>query len=351
MMAGCTAFNDEYTSRDGNLGDDTECGSDADCAADEVCSEGVCEPAEAGCQSDAECADGTFCDRGACVPWEAPECEANADCGRDRVCALGECWDRECEDEDADGFCADGGDCDDQNALVHPGAAEERDGLDNDCDGEVDEDGDACRSDADCRDGICVGGACREDEMECRSDADCRGGICLDGTCREDEIECRSDADCRNGACVNGVCRPDEPECEDADADGVCAEDGDCDDRNPGVHPGAREVRDGLDNDCDGQVDEGGALVCAVDSDCPRGLACVAGICAEPQPECRDNDGDGFCPEDGDCDDRDASIHPDAEELRDGLDNDCDGQVDEGDACASDADCGRDQACFDGVCR
>src|SRR5207249_7010920 len=41
----------------------------------------------------------------------------------------------------------------------------------------------------------------------------------------------------------------------DADGDGISACNGDCNDLNPAVHPGAAEVCDGLDDDCDGQGD------------------------------------------------------------------------------------------------
>ena len=96
----------------------------------------------------------------------------------------------------------------------------------------------------------------------------------------------------------------------------------DCDDQNTSVYPGAGEVCDGLDNDCDGVVD---------------GPAAVARAPFYP-----DRDGDGFggpaldrCPQGderggapGDCDDTQAGVSPSATEVCDGLDNDCDGFVD-----------------------
>jgi hypothetical protein len=85
---------------------------------------------------------------------------------------------------------------------------------------------------------------------------------------------------------------------QDLDGDGS-PEGDDCDDANPLVFPGAVEFVDGIDNDCDGVIDEG-----------------------------RDMDGDGW-PVEEDCDDNNDQIGPGAWEQQDGIDNDCNGIVDD----------------------
>ena len=107
----------------------------------------------------------------------------------------------------------------------------------------------------------------------------------------------------------------------DDDGDGYDESEGDCDDSDPGVHPGATEVEDGIDNDCDGHVDgEPG------DDDDDDDTASGGDDDGDPQD---DADGDGFTEAEGDCDDSDAYIHPDARERNNGVDDDCDGEVDE----------------------
>jgi len=103
----------------------------------------------------------------------------------------------------------------------------------------------------------------------------------------------------------------------DGDRDGVPAED-DCDDADASAFPGATEICDDVDNDCDGAL---------------------------PAEEL-DLDGDGFAPCRGDCDDGDDTVYPIAPELCDGIDNDCDGDLQEVDA-DGDGERGCDGDCDD----
>ena len=109
----------------------------------------------------------------------------------------------------------------------------------------------------------------------------------------------------------------------DADADGYPASE-DCDDTNADINPGADEVCDEFDNNCDGEVDEGVKAVFYADADGDghAGDSITIEACAAP---------DGFVAEATDCDDLNADVNPDAAEVCDGWDNDCDDLVDDAD--------------------
>jgi hypothetical protein len=175
------------------------------------------------------------------------------------------------------GTVANSDDCDDLGAAVHPGAVESCDGVDEDCDGAVDDDA--------------VGAT------TWFRDAD-------------------GDGFAGSGETVAACAQPA----------GYEAAATDCDDFASRVNPGAVEVCDGFDDDCDGTVDVGASDVLTF---------------------YQDGDGDGFgdaltvftaCEAGaavtmaGDCDDADASLHPYAPEICDGLDDDCDGDTDDADS-------------------
>ena len=119
---------------------------------------------------------------------------------------------------------------------------------------------------------------------------------------------------------ADGYGDPDEEILESCDGppEGYVADADDCDDTNAEVHPGADELCDGLDNDCDGLEDEDlGLLECHTDAD-GDGFGDAAGP-VSMQCEC----GPGSVADGSDCDDADPDIHPDAEEVCDGIDNNC----------------------------
>ena len=100
----------------------------------------------------------------------------------------------------------------------------------------------------------------------------------------------------------------------------------DCNDLLWEVNPGRDEECDGLDNDCDGLRDE--ALGCDEDNDAD-GESPYSGDPDNDTGPSPDADDDGVTIAEGDCDDGSPFIAPGLPELPDGLDNDCDGEVDE----------------------
>ncbi len=170
-------------------------------------------------------------------------------------------------DLDGDGFRPPE-DCLEGSSAVHPGALEDCNGVDDDCDGVVDNGVlNACGA---C--GPVPAEDCNGVDDDCDGDTD-EGVLNACGQCGPVPLEI-----CGNG--VDDDCDGVDPACPlvcvDADGDTYganCAAGLDCDDGDPAVHPGAVEVCNGVDEDCDGVVDEGDDL-------CPAGQFCLVGSCA-----------------------------------------------------------------------
>ncbi len=239
-------------------------------------------------------------------------------------------------DQDGDGVLScgvDEPDCDDLNAEVHPDADEACNALDDNCDGEIDEgfdgDGDgvaSCNGDCDDNDATTAEGA---QEVCDAVDNDCDGLV-------DEESDFDHDGTTR--------CGPDGQ---------LWTLDDDCDDLDKWTFPGAPEQCDGIDNDCDGypdldEYDFDGDQWAPCEGDCDdeepdANPGWFEFMCDEIDNDCdpatldqdNDSDGDGFdgCNFDSilvwDCDPGDASIHPEAPETCDFTDQDCDGLIDE----------------------
>ncbi len=109
----------------------------------------------------------------------------------------------------------------------------------------------------------------------------------------------------------------------DGDGDGYSPDQGDCNDLDASTYPGAPEICDGHDNDCNGEVDESANLPWYLDAD-RDGYGESGGRpylgCSPPS--------DGYAVNDMDCNDTDASVNPGVLDTCNGLDDDCDGLID-----------------------
>jgi len=241
------------------------------------------------------------------------------------------------QDGDGDGVTADE-DCDDSDATVGPGAVEVCDGVDNDCDGVIDEevmstwhvdaDGDGFGDLAQTIE------ACEAPPGTVPNASDCDDSNAevwpgAEEVCDGIDNDCNGEVDERLG----------ETWYADADGDGFgdpetsvescerpsdfVSDATDCDDTEPQDHPGAEEVCDERDNNCDGAVDEGTTTTfyADLDGDGWGDLTAVIEGCIVPP---------GYAEQAGDCDPAVDTIYPGAPEVCDGIDQDCDGVPDNG---------------------
>ena len=239
-------------------------------------------------------------------------------------------------DADGDGYSAQpcGGDCDDMNPAIHPGATEiPGNGIDEDCNGS---DGSLCWLDLD-MDGFGDPGS-----MPAPSP-----GICPPGTA-DNSDDCDDTASARNPDAVE-ICDGLDNDCDgslpageiDGDGDFFSPCQGDCNDADPGVYPGAPEICNLVDDNCNAMVDEGlpATLWYAdTDGDSYGDMSSSMLACTAPP---------GYVADSSDCDDMDPAVNPAATEVCDGEDNDCDASIDEGgDAlCADGLFCNGDETC------
>ncbi|HIA01219.1 MAG TPA: hypothetical protein EYN66_04820, partial [Myxococcales bacterium] len=237
-----------------------------------------------------------------------------------------------------------GGDCNDNNPAIFPGATEVCNLKDDNCDDQVDEGAAVGCQDA-WKDGDGDNYGKGEAECVCPGTPDyaSQGGDCNDGdtnvhpnaleTCDEKDNDCDKLTDEENAVgCKTHF--------QDEDKDGfgkstvqacLCAPvddfttlaGGDCDDDDPERFPGNTESCDGKDNNCNGQVDEGVLKTWFVDED-DDGW----GATYNQQEECIKPE--GFVAKAGDCNDFNTNINPSQKEACNDIDDDCDGQDDNG---------------------
>ena len=247
---------------------------------------------------------------------------------------------------------AEGYDCDDEDADIHPDATETCNGWDDDCDGAIDDDdegvsgtstwyidydADGYGSDAFTTMACVAPAGWVADDTDC-DDTDALLNPGSDEVCNEIDDDCDGDVDEADSDLVGGTIWY-----ADSDSDGygdprvfVLACDGpsgsvtdgsDCDDSDSAINPDAVEVCNGVDDDCDADIDDDDVDVTGTstwyadtDGDGYGDPSAIVETCVVPS---------GYVSDASDCDDTDALLSPGSDEVCNEIDDDCDGDVDE----------------------
>lgn len=271
---------------DGNGGAAVECTTAAECDGQDTthqctgfwqCISGRCEwECKTECSSDADCKDGKHCIKGLCASSCIQSGCSGEVCASEPVftdCVIRD-WYRclsltKCGEYGPNGACG----------------FEENDAFEKCVSGAT------CHSDSDCPSGYycaldtycgyeaqagepvyCSGQCTKKGTKQCYSDTDCpKGEVCYLPPCAPCECDPKEPG-CTCPLCGPGQCGP--AQCTDNDKDGVC-EPLDCDDNDASIFPGAEEICDGRDNDCNGIVDDPCSKQCLTDADCGTGYVCV----------------------------------------------------------------------------
>jgi hypothetical protein len=216
-------------------------------------------------------------------------------------------------------------------------SAEICDGLDNDCNGVKDNlpggtAGGPCCPSGRCGVGICTAGmlSCGPAGIECIGAQNPQGEICdgLDNDCNGtvDDIPGLGSACCPSGRCGTGVCKAGHLTCAKSGASGMEMYSLSCE----GGTDKSTEICDGVDNDCNGIVDDvpGLGQSCCPDGSPPGDApsACNKGVCRPGNFVCDTTKMALVC---------NGGKGPDANKC-DGVDNNCNGQIDEDTEIADD---------------
>ena len=223
-----------------------------------------------------------------------------------------------CTDVDNDGYSQEGGDCGqkdcvDTNANIHPNALEICNGVDDNCNGQIDESLTiTCSNNNQCNDNNPLTTDICQNAGTCSSSCTHTTNQCVAGT-----TETQTCGTSNVGACVLGT------QIRTCDVTGNWGSFGAC---VGAINPVA-EICNGIDDNCDGLID--------------NGITCLV---------CTDNDNDGYSTQGGscgpiDCVDTNANIHPNALEICNGIDDNCNSQIDE----SLTITCSNNTQCDDGI--